>query len=477
MTTTITNDEKFSSFPEISCFVPDNPSSLKGTVLVYGSPGTGKTIYCKEFIENGLRRGEPCIFVSGGLGREELQALFPDSDRNLLEFVDLHSISRAAAVPDRQLVSALEEHIAALKEKRRPAPARLVIDSLTHLLILVEEKELLRFVMNLSLIVKDIGARAVLTFSTVDENFITKLGPLVDGALELKAEESCGSIVRRARMPFFKGIHHRRDWINFEVTKYGKLAFSRSSASSPTCVLCGKEIVGMPLVESNFIFDRQICIDIYMKLRSAYGSKISETGLPAEVLDAHFFFVDIVGLSDPSLSVKKQVQKINILNSQISSCHSFKKTPPEKKIILPSGDGMAIGFLLDPELPLALSIELHKKMRAFNSARPLEYRIGIRIGLGSGPIFTVSDINGMQNVWGPGIILARRVMDAGDSYHILLEGNIAEKLIALKDEYREIITQISCDFEIKHGQKIKLYSACSQEFGNPEIPTRASKTS
>src|SRR5690606_31394492 len=111
--------------------------------------------------------------------------------------------------------------------------------------------------------------------------------------------------------------------INFEVTKYGKLAFSRSSASSPTCVLCGKEIVGMPLVESNFIFDRQICIDIYMKLRSAYGSKISETGLPAEVLDAHFFFVDIVGLSDPSLSVKKQVQKINILNSQISSCHSF----------------------------------------------------------------------------------------------------------------------------------------------------------
>src|SRR5690606_29839830 len=145
-----------------------------------------------------------------------------------------------------------------------------------------------------------------------------------------------------------------------------------------------------------------------------------------------------------------------ILNSQISSCHSFKKTPPEKKIILPSGDGMAIGFLLDPELPLALSIELHKKMRAFNSARPLEYRIGIRIGLGSGPIFTVSDINGMQNVWGPGIILARRVMDAGDSYHILLEGNIAEKLIALKDEYREIITQISCDFEIKHGQKIKL---------------------
>lgn len=476
MTTTITNDEKFLSFPEISCFVQDGSSSLRGTILIYGPPGIGKTTYCKEFIENGLRSGEPCIFVSGGLNSMEFQALFPDADRNLLEFVDMHAILPAAtaAVSD-QLFRILEENIAALKKEKLQS-ARLVIDSLTHLLILVEEKELLRFVMNLSLLVKDIGAKAVLTLSIFDESFIAKLGSLVDGAIELKVEESGGSIIRRARMPFFKGIHHRRDWINFEITKEGKLAFSESSASPPTCVLCGKTIIGMPLVESNFIFDRQVCIDTYMKLRSAYGSKISETGLPAEVLDAHFFFVDIVGLSDPSLSVKKQVQKINILNSLISSCNAFKKTSPEKKIILPAGDGMAIGFLMDPELPLTLSIELHKKMRAFNSMRPPEDRIGVRIGLGSGPIFTVSDINGMQNVWGPGIILARRVMDVGDSYHILLEGNIAEELIALKDEYREIIRQVSCDFETKHGQKIKLYSACSQEFGNPAIPTRASKT-
>ncbi|MEP0824643.1 MAG: hypothetical protein HRF40_04090 [Nitrososphaera sp.] len=475
MTTTVANDEKLSSFPELSCFVQDIPSSLKGTILVYGPPGIGKTTYCREFIEDGLRRGEPCIFVSGGLGRDELQALFPDVDGDLLELVDMHTIFSAADAPG-QLISILEESIASLKKRRRtlPAAARLVIDSLTHLLILVEERELLRLVMNLTLLVKDIEARAVLTLSTFDENFLAKLGPLVDGAIELKVEESAGAVIRRARMPFFKGIHHSRDWINFEITKDGRLAFSKASASPPTCVLCGKEIAGMPLIESNFIFDRQVCIDTYMKLRSAYGSRISDTGLPAEVLDAHFFFVDIVGLSDPSLSVKKQVQKINILNSMIGSCHSFKKTAAEKKIILPSGDGMAIGFLLDPELPLALSIELHKKIRAFNSTRPLEDRIEVRIGLGSGPIFTVSDINGMQNVWGPGIILARRVMDAGDSYHILLEGNIAEKLIALKDEYRETIRQISCDFEIKHGQKIRLYSACSHEFGNPEIPARAS---
>lgn len=369
----------------------------------------------------------------------------------------------------------LEESVAALKEKGR-SPTRLAIDSLTYLLILAEEREILRFVMKLSLLVRDIEAMTMLTLSIFDESFLAKLGPLVDGAIELKAEESGGSIVRHARMPFFKGVHHRTDWISFEITRNGKLVFSKSPGNPPTCVLCGKEIVGAPLVESNFIFDRQVCIDTYMKLRSAYGSKISEAGLPSELLDAHFFFVDIVGLSDPSLSVKKQVQKINILNSLIGSCDSFKKIPPEKKIILPSGDGMAIGFLLDPELPLALSIELHKKMRAFNSTRPPEDRIEIRIGLGSGPIFTVSDISGMQNAWGPGIILAKRVMDAGDSCHILLDGNIAEELIALKEEYRKIIRQISYDFEIKHGQRIKLYSAYSHEFGNPAIPMRAAKT-
>lgn len=463
----ITNNEKHSSFPEISHFVPDSPRP-RGMILVYGPPGTGKTRYCKKFIESGLQREEPCVFVSGGLSRAELKTLFPNANKNL-EFVDLHAM-QPAAVSD-QLCGMLE-NIAALKK-----PARLAVDSLTHLLILLEEKELFRLVMSLSTLVKGMGAMAVLTLSTFDESLAAKLGALVDGAIELRVEESGGSIVRRARMPFFKGVHHRIDWISFEITKDGTLAFSESSANPLTCILCGKAITGMPLVESNFIFDRQVCVDTYMKLRSAYGSKISETGLPAEVLDAHFFFVDIVGLSDPSLSVKKQVQKINALNSLISSCNSFRKVPPEQKIILPAGDGMAIGFLVDPELPLNLSIELHKKVHAFNNERPPEDRIGIRIGLGSGPIFTVSDINGMQNVWGPGIILARRVMDAGDNFHILLEGNIAEELIALKDEYRAIIRQLSCDFEIKHGQKIKLYSGYSQEFGNPAIPTRASKTS
>ena len=68
--------------------------------------------------------------------------------------------------------------------------------------------------------------------------------------------------------------------------------------------------------------------------------------------------------------------------------------------------------------------------------------LGVHIGLGSGPVFIVNDIKGNQNVWGPGIILARRVMDIGDNSHILLSGTMAEPLIALKDEYKMMLKPI-----------------------------------
>ena len=86
-------------------------------------------------------------------------------------------------------------------------------------------------------------------------------------------------------------------------------------------------------------------------------------------------------------------------------------------------------------------------------------------------MFIVNDINNNQNVWGPGIILARRVMDIGDNFHILLADRLAEELIALKGGYRSTIKYVA-DYQIKHGQRIKLYSAFSKEFGNPQQPVK-----
>ena len=145
-----------------------------------------------------------------------------------------------------------------------------------------------------------------------------------------------------------------------------------------TCALCAKPIIGTPLVESDFIFDSKECMEIYHRLENAYGSKISDTGLPSVAFHASFFFIDIVGLSDPTLSVKRQVQKIQILNELIHSCDSFRKASTGKKIILPTGDGTAIGFLSNPEFPLELSIQLHHKMHAYNQQKYNEELIGVQ---------------------------------------------------------------------------------------------------
>jgi class 3 adenylate cyclase len=239
--------------------------------------------------------------------------------------------------------------------------------------------------------------------------------------------------------------------------------------------MCGKPISGTPIMDSDFAFDSQSCVETYRRLVGMYGAGISDVGgLPSQVVNMNFFFVDIVGLSNPNQSVKKQIEKIEILNRLIGSCDAYARNK-ETKMVLPTGDGMAIGFYSSVESPLLLSMQLHARLSEYNRHSADELgdsdKLGIRVGLGSGPVFIVNDIQGNQNVWGPGIILSRRVMDIGDNLHILLSGNMAEMLIALRDEYKRVIHPIG-DYQIKHGQTIKIYSAFSESFGNPDPPAK-----
>ncbi|HEY6536093.1 MAG TPA: adenylate/guanylate cyclase domain-containing protein, partial [Candidatus Nitrosocosmicus sp.] len=183
-----------------------------------------------------------------------------------------------------------------------------------------------------------------------------------------------------------------------------------------------------------------------------------------------FFFIDIVGLSNPSLPVNKQREKIESLNELIASCDAYQDSD-DNKIILPTGDGMVIGYLINPELPLQLSIQLHQKLKDYNIKKINNKNdiIGVRIGLSSGPVFKVNDIKNNPNYWGPGIIYARRVMDIGNNGHILMDANLAKSLIPLNDEYSKIIKRIG-KYRIKHGMEIELFSIFSKDFGNSELP-------
>ena len=490
--------------PGISSLVDkDIPNGL---LLLCGPIGSGKSVYCRQFFLDGIEAGDFCIYVSSNMTENQYRNMFSAVQESTLsqntKFINPLRYP-LGGFDDKlnQALSNLVETIDALKKSEnksnneamgKGASVRLVVDSLTHLFVLFGEAAIIRFVTELSLVLHDAEAMAIFALTTDGEetatlsgsssslssskNILNVLSSVFDGTIEMKLSEGDNSIEapkRSIRLLSIRGLHHEPSWISFEIQENGSLIFpDHSPSSSYVCALCGKAIAGTPIFDSEFTFDTQNCLETYRKLAGVYGSNISEIGLPSEVVNVNFFFIDIVGLSDPSLSVKKQIAKIENLNRMITSCDVHVKSTNDKKIILPTGDGMAIGFLLHPELPLRLGIELHKKLRSYNYGKKgKEDSIGVRIGISSGPVFIVSDISGNQNVWGPGIIIARRVMDLGDNMHILLADPLASQLIALKDEYRMVVNPIS-NYEIKHGQTITLYSAYSNEFGNSTMPAK-----
>lgn len=188
-----------------------------------------------------------------------------------------------------------------------------------------------------------------------------------------------------------------------------------------------------------------------------------------DLISGHFFFIDLVGLSAPKTSTKTQIKKIDMLHDLIKQCDAYQSTKEDNCIKIATGDGMVMAFLTDPQLPLKLAIQLHEKLAEYNRSKIPTEIIQVRIGLHSGNVYVVKDINGNQSLWGPGIILARRVMDLGDASHILLTERMAKDLMELSDVYAGIIHEIE-DFVIKHDRIITVYSAFGENFGNPALP-------
>jgi hypothetical protein len=190
---------------------------------------------------------------------------------------------------------------------------------------------------------------------------------------------------------------------------------------------------------------------------------------PDDLIYAAFFFVDIVGLSNPVLSTETQRTKIKILNETIYDCKTFLDCSKEELMILPTGDGMLIGFKNGLEQPLKLAMEFHEKLSEYNKKATSVEKIEIRIGCNIGHVFVVKDVYGNVNLWGPGAILARRVMDLGDTDHILISGELASDLIEISEDYKKILHPLQ-NFGIKHGENLLIYSAFGDGFGNSVTP-------
>ena len=189
-----------------------------------------------------------------------------------------------------------------------------------------------------------------------------------------------------------------------------------------------------------------------------------------EFLNAHFFFVDIVCLSDWSnSSTEEQIAKINKLTSIIESCKTFESATADEKFVLPTGDGMVIGFTNNISAPLDLAIETHKKLSKHNKNKNEFNKIKIRIGIHSAPVLKFIDVLGNENVWGEGIIIARRIMDLGNADHILISSKMAKEIYQLSTKYRKNLHKIGTS-KIKHGDVVEMYSVHGNGFGNAKPP-------
>jgi hypothetical protein len=183
----------------------------------------------------------------------------------------------------------------------------------------------------------------------------------------------------------------------------------------------------------------------------------------------HWFFTDIVAGSNPTIPSKNQVQKILVLNELLLRTPTFSKRDPKTTVVLPTGDGYAIGFSDSPEKPLHLAMELHKALYRYNESQRGNKKLLIRVGIDMGPVYVIKDINNMDNVWGPGIILTRRVMDLAGDMNIFASARIAEDILKLSSDYKKILHPIG-SYHIKHGEELHLFNIYGEGFGNKIAP-------
>src|SRR5258705_2011206 len=177
---------------------------------------------------------------------------------------------------------------------------------------------------------------------------------------------------------------------------------------------------------------------------------------------AHVLFIDIVGYS--KLSINDQHAAVEELNRIVRASEQFQRAEAADRLTrIPTGDGMVLVFYTNPEAPVQCAVEISRSLKEHP-------RLQLRMGIHSGPVSGVVDLNERANLAGAGINIAQRVMDCGDAGHILLSRHVAEDL-AEYERWRLFLHDIGT-FEVKHGVPVSVTNLYSDEVGNAQLPTK-----
>ncbi|PYJ99342.1 MAG: hypothetical protein DME68_04145 [Verrucomicrobia bacterium] len=192
------------------------------------------------------------------------------------------------------------------------------------------------------------------------------------------------------------------------------------------------------------------------------GTDMSEINKQAELEIAHVLLIDVVGYS--KLLVNEQIELLQDLNQIVRSSECFQAAETKGKLIrVPTGDGMALLFFHSPEEPVRCALEISRTLQGYP-------HIQLRMGVHSGPVNQVTDVNDKTNIAGPGLNVAQRVMDCGDAGHILLSGHIAEDLTQYRHWQPYLHDLGEC--QVKHGLRLHLVNLYKDNLGNPHLPDK-----
>src|SRR5215467_11964706 len=176
----------------------------------------------------------------------------------------------------------------------------------------------------------------------------------------------------------------------------------------------------------------------------------------------HVLFIDVVGYS--KLNIHEQSEQLETLKQIVRGTEQLKKAAAEGKLLrLPTGDGGALVFRSISEAPVLCAIEIAKALKTHP-------KLHVRMGIHSGPVNEVVDLNEQANIAGAGINIAQRVMGFGDAGHILLSRHVAEDLEHYP-RWQPYLHDLG-ECEVKHGHKISVVNLYSDQVGNPETPEK-----
>jgi len=175
---------------------------------------------------------------------------------------------------------------------------------------------------------------------------------------------------------------------------------------------------------------------------------------------AHVLFIDIVGYS--KLRINEQSAQIDTLREIVRGTEQFHAAEAEGKLLrLPTGDGGALAFRNNPEAPVLCAEEIARALKSHPEIR-------VRMGIHSGPVNEVTDLNEQANIAGAGINIAQRIMDCGDAGHILVSKHAAEDLEQY-DQWQPYLHDLG-ECEGKHGERLHVVNLYNNEIGNPAVP-------